>query len=88
MHPKTRAKIESLCADYENVEVLIKQLYMKKDAIQEELGERLGLDNPFEMKDGRIAEYVDNFANKNVIFRPAACRRFELNIRKRKAGEQ
>lgn len=52
----------------------IKELYAEMDCVTEELQQ---LDFKWSTRGVRL---VDNYESNNVVFRPAACRRFELKF--------
>ncbi len=56
---------------------LTKKLYDEQDMLTAQLKELIGTDVEVSHGD-TIFSIVDNFASKNVVFRPAAVRRFEL----------
>lgn len=76
--PTTEQIIKRL-AEVESTLQLLKKLYEEKEQLTLQLMERVGLGT--EVTEGDyIFSVVDNFATKNAVFRPAAVRRFELEV--------
>src|SRR5579872_556190 len=55
-----------------------KTCYAKSDQLFELVQDQMEIGQRITLSDGRIYELVDNFAESNVAFRPAAVKRFEL----------
>jgi hypothetical protein len=56
---------------------LQKSIYAEQNQLVKQLREAIGVDAEVTL-DKTIYKVVDQFANKEVVFRPAAVRRFEL----------
>jgi hypothetical protein len=57
----------------------MKKLYEEKEQLTAQLLAAIGLNN--EVSEGDyIFKVVDNFEKGNVVFRPAAVRRFDLSV--------
>jgi hypothetical protein len=55
-----------------------KPLYDELDELTGELGEVAEVNQTLSTNDSRFITLVDNFADKNTVFRPAAVRRFDI----------
>ncbi len=83
----TTASIVSLVEMIERHKGELRELYSKVDKLTLQAGRLIEVGRSVDIGNGRVAEYVDNYANTNVVFRPSAVRRFELNVRNKKKGE-
>jgi hypothetical protein len=70
-------KLVARLAEVEAVLDVTKKLYAERDELTLKLKEMVGID--YEVSSGDIVfKVVDNFAEKNTVFRPAGVRRFDL----------
>ena len=75
----TKEQIVKRLAEIEMMTQSMKGLYDEKEKLTLELMKQVGLGK--EVQEGDlIFSVVDNFATKNVMFRPAAVRRFDLDV--------
>lgn len=58
----------------------IKPLYDELDDLTAELGDVAEVNQVLATNDGRFLTLIDNFADKNTVFRPAAVRRFDVEL--------
>lgn len=58
----------------------VKPLYDELDELTAEMGEVAEVNQTLATNDGRFVTLVDNFADKNTVFRPAAVRRFDVEL--------
>jgi len=75
--------IYRMAAEYSQIKPQVDALYAKADELRQRVQdglEGLGIAK-ISLPSGETVEVVDNFANTNVVFRPAAVRRFELVIK-------
>jgi len=56
----------------------VKPLYDELDELTAELQELAEVNQTLATNDGRFVTLIDNFADKNVVYRPAAVRRFDV----------
>ncbi len=73
-------------AEVESALSMLKPLYERKDNLTLKLKELIGTDTEVAVGD-LIFTVVDNFSGKNVVFRNAAVRRFELDVDSKLARE-
>ncbi len=59
---------------------LVKPLYEELDDLTEELLEVAEVNQTLKTDDNRLVTLIDNFADKNTVFRSAAVRRFEAEL--------
>ena len=76
--PKTTIK-QLLAEKYQRMRDQAKKLYQEGDACFEEIREVMEVGERVVLDDGRVLEFVDNYAKSNVAFRPVGVKRFELN---------
>lgn len=55
-----------------------KQIYTEADQVFEQIREQMNVGQRIHLSNGRVFEFVDNYATSNVCFRPAGVKRFEL----------
>jgi hypothetical protein len=66
-------------SEVESTIQLLKQLYDEKERLTLQLMEKVGVGQ--EVQEGDyLFKVVDNFASKNVMFKSAAVRRFDLEV--------
>lgn len=58
----------------------VKPLYEELDELTTDLGEVAEVNQTLATNDGRFVTLIDNFAEKNVVYRPAAVRRFDVEL--------
>jgi hypothetical protein len=63
---------------YRTLKLQSKDLFAQMDALVEELIPRLRLGEVIDLGEGQGLKLVDNYAGKNVAFKPHGIRRFEL----------
>lgn len=58
-----------------------KKGYAEADRLLDELAKEIGLNKAVKLDDsGRTGMLIDQFAERNVVFKPAGVRRFDLKI--------
>lgn len=83
MNAKHISELVNRIAEIKDSLEMAKPLYEELDELVLELHDELveeGLGNTLKTEDGRFVELVDNFAEKNTVFRPAVVRRFEAAL--------
>lgn len=58
----------------------VKPLYDELDELTAELSDVAEVNQTLATNDGRFMTLIDNFAEKNTVFRPAAVRRFDIEL--------
>lgn len=56
------------------------KLYKKAESLLDDAVEELGVGATIELRAGRVAIIVDNFARRNVFFKRIGCNRFDVEI--------
>jgi len=57
-----------------------KACYQEAEAIESGLMDRMSVGDRVNLPDGRVAQLVDNFAEKNIVWCHASSRRFEIKV--------
>jgi len=78
-----RDQIVQLAVEYQTIKPQVDALYARGDEIRIEIQRRLEQLGKAAvcMPSGEMVTILDNYATTNVVFRPAAVRRFELSIK-------
>jgi len=79
----TKSELAKRIIENEAKLAVAKAAYAERDALAEQ-AVAMGF-KEHKTADGTVIVMVDNFAEKNVCFRPAAVRRFELKIERKAA---
>lgn len=73
-------EIVNRIAEIKNTLESVKPLYDELDELTGELGEVAEVNQTLATNDGRFVTLIDNFADKNTVFRPAAVKRFDVEL--------
>jgi hypothetical protein len=76
-----KGSLGELAARYLKYQRVAKSFYKKADAVLSEIltsGPGFPFAREIILPNGSTVKLVDNFADKNVVFRPAAVKRFEI----------
>jgi hypothetical protein len=58
----------------------VKPFYDEIDELTQELQEIVGVNHNLFADDGRVVSVVDNFSEKNTVFRPVGVKRFDAKV--------
>lgn len=73
-------EIVNRIAEIKGVIEKVKPLYDELDDLTVELGEVAEVNQTLATNDGRFVTLIDNFAEQNTVFRPAAVKRFDVEL--------
>ena len=83
---KKSKRIEEKVKELELLKAHAKNLYAQVDELQNQLIEKMGIDVPYELSDGRVAKIHNNFVDKdgnpkNVAWGHGSVRLYELKVK-------